>query len=393
MTAPKTHPSIVLPSPFAPPTLLQTPTHAPNPNEALIKVTWTCSTPLDLHRAAGNFAIPSFPFHLGTAFAGTIVTLWLSPSLSSSSGLNINHELHETLKEGDRVFGFVSDGNPREAGFQTYVTVPVHKISKLPQGIVGWGLREAVTVPANLVTAFHCLSADLGIRLPWPKPRGFKGGEGKKVLVWGGGSSVGLYVIQVLKYWGYDHVIAVASGKHHGELRRLGARVCFDYRSSGVVGEIGRYLDREGGQGAGPRIPYFVDCIGSRDGTLKPLSKIAERGSKVAVMLPVIEVPAAEGRRPVFAADEKHVEGVVWQEGVEVMGVRTLNYEENGFYRDKLQPEIIPALLAQGAIKPNRTRIVEGATLLERAQNALQLLRDQVPSGERLVWKVSEDEQ
>ncbi|KAK0671416.1 chaperonin 10-like protein [Cercophora samala] len=391
MTTPKTHPSIALPSPFAAPILLQTPTHPPNPNEALIKVTWTCSTPLDLHRSAGNLAIPSYPFILGTAFAGTITTLWLSPSLSSSPGLNINKELHETLKEGDRVFGFVSDGNPREAGFQEYVTVPVHKISKLPQN-VDWGLREAVTVPTNLVTAFHCLTADLGLQLPWPKPRGFRPPqEGKRVLVWGGGSSVGLYVVQVLKHWGYDHVVAVASGKHHEELRRLGARVCFDYRNPGVVGEIGRYLDREGG--AGPRIPYFVDCIGSRDGTLKPLSEIAERGSKVAVMLPVIEVNAAEGRRPVFAADVKNVEGVVWQEGVEVRGVRTLDYEQNPFYRDKLQPEIIPALLAQGVIQPNKARVVEGATLLERAQNALQLLRDQAPSGERLVWRVSEDEQ
>ncbi|KAK4199571.1 chaperonin 10-like protein [Triangularia verruculosa] len=390
VASPKTHPSIVLPAPSSPPVLLQAATHTPNPNEALIKVTWTCSTPLDLHRSDGNLAISSFPFHLGTAFAGTVISLWLRPTRWPTTSLN-----DQPLKEGDKVFGFVSDGNEREAGFQEYVTVPVHKVSKLPAN-VPYGLKEAVTIPTNLVTAFHALTADLGLRLPWPKPKSFRGGD-KRVLIWGGASSVGLYTIQVLKYWGYTNVIAVASGKHHEELRRLGARVCFDYRNSRVLEEIERYLDKEdgsrqGGPIVGARIPYFVDCIGSRDGTLRPLSEIAERGSKVAVMLPVINVHAAEGRRPVFAADEHNVEGVVWRDGVEVKGVRTLNYEENMFFREKLQPVIIPALLAQGAIQPNRARVVEGATLLERAHNALQLLREQSPSGERLVWRVSEDE-
>jgi hypothetical protein len=34
-------------------------------------------------------------------------------------------------------------------------------------------------------------------------------------------------------------------------------------------------------------------------------------------------------------------------------------------------------------------RVVEGATVLERAQNALDLLRERAVSGERLVWRVS----
>lgn len=34
--------------------------------------------------------------------------------------------------------------------------------------------------------------------------------------------------------------------------------------------------------------------------------------------------------------------------------------------------------------------IVEGKTLLERAENALDLLKRKVPSAERLVWRVSE---
>jgi hypothetical protein len=50
----------------------------------------------------------------------------------------------------------------------------------------------------------------------------------------------------------------------------------------------------------------------------------------------------------------------------------------------------MPAMLKNGAVKPNRIKLVEGKTLLERAENALDLLRQKVPSAERLVWRVSE---
>jgi hypothetical protein len=50
----------------------------------------------------------------------------------------------------------------------------------------------------------------------------------------------------------------------------------------------------------------------------------------------------------------------------------------------------VPALLEQGVVEPNKLRVVEGKTLLERAQRALDLLREQAVSGERLVWRVAE---
>lgn len=63
---------------------------------------------------------------------------------------------------------------------------------------------------------------------------------------------------------------------------------------------------------------------------------------------------------------------------------------QNTFLRDRLQPEIMPALLAAGVVEPNKQRVVEGATMVERAQNALALLRNKAVSGERLVWRVAE---
>jgi hypothetical protein len=62
---------------------------------------------------------------------------------------------------------------------------------------------------------------------------------------------------------------------------------------------------------------------------------------------------------------------------------------KNEFFKEHLQSTIIPQLLAESVIKPNKQKIVEGETLLERAQNALNMLRKEV-SAERLVWRVSD---
>lgn len=51
----------------------------------------------------------------------------------------------------------------------------------------------------------------------------------------------------------------------------------------------------------------------------------------------------------------------------------------------------MPTMLRDGTIQPNRYRVIEGNTLLDRAENALDALRSGTVSGERLVWCVSED--
>jgi len=61
-------------------------------------------------------------------------------------------------------------------------------------------------------------------------------------------------------------------------------------------------------------------------------------------------------------------------------------------FKYHMQPDIMPGLLGQGVVKPNKLRLVEGKTVLERAQHALDLLREKSPSGEKLVWRVADEE-
>ena len=63
---------------------------------------------------------------------------------------------------------------------------------------------------------------------------------------------------------------------------------------------------------------------------------------------------------------------------------------QNEFFKYHLQPDIMPTMLKERFVEPQKQKIVEGATLLERAQKAMDMLRCKEASMERLVWRVSD---
>lgn len=383
---PPKHPAVVIVTPRAPLAIHQLDTVAPAAGEVLVRVQWTASTPLNLHNADGGLLIQP-PHVMSACFAGTVVQVG-EPGADTAASASVPQ-----LEVGDAVFGFAYEAQ-HQRPMQEYITVPAWLCGKVPEGVP---LSAAATVPSNFVTAVHTITKDLGLALPWPIVTSEEEKEGKgsavvgdkkeqqkdaPVLVWGAASSVGQYAVQVLRAWGYGNVLAVASARHHEALLGLGARACFDYREEGVVERI---LEREA------RIPYIIDCIGSAEGSLAPVSRIAGSGARVAVMLPVITTHASATRAPEYEMDVGKVLVGQWREGVEVRGVRTHFYAQDEFLKWHLQPEIMPEMLARGLIQPNKQRVVEGETLLERAEKALSLLRDQAVSGEKLVWRVAEE--
>ncbi|KAG9255167.1 chaperonin 10-like protein [Emericellopsis atlantica] len=366
---PSTQSAVAAPARRARLTLTTVPVHTPTAGEVVIRVEWCASSPLDLHMADGGLVVSSWPFVVGTGgVAGTVVA---TASEGDLKGLRV----------GDSVISFAW-GSDKMANTQQYVTVPAYLVSRIPEGI---SKPAASTVSVNLVTVFHTVTKDLGLDLPWPIPSGWtpKAADAA-ILIWGASSSVGMYALQVLRHWGYRNLIAVSSGRHHDNLRSLGATVCFDYTKPGVEAAIVKHIGAAG-------VPYIIDCIGSVEGTLRPLSKIAHNGTRVAIMLPMIIRDATEEEEPLYESNPANVLPGEWAEGVILRGVRTHFYLENEFFKDTLQSEIVPSLLAQGIVKPNNYRLVEGASLLERAQKALDLLRQRAASGERLVWRVAEE--
>ena len=141
-------------------------------------------------------------------------------------------------------------------------------------------------------------------------------------MIWGGSSSVGQYAIQVLAYYGYRNIISTASPKHHETIRSLGASAVYDYRTPTVVSDILNASPQSiGGE---PTIPLILDCIGSLKGSLESIVKLAQNGSKVAVLLPVIVRDSTEEITPEYAMDVQAA--ATWAEGVDALGVRTHFY-------------------------------------------------------------------
>ncbi|KAH6614318.1 chaperonin 10-like protein [Boeremia exigua] len=344
--------------------LIQVPTVKPTGNKVRVRNEWTASTPLDLHQNDGGLLV-THPQVLGDGTGGTVVEV----------GPDVNH-----LKVGDKVFGFTWRSR-EERGQQQYVTVEEWFLGKVPDGFT---LAEAVTLPNNFVTVFHAVTADLGIELPWPKSDGYMPKNADSpILIWGGSSSVGQFAIQILRYYGYTNVLATASRKHHEKLRSLGARTLFDYNDQSVAASLLQAIGDTG-------IPLILDCIGSKHGSVTPISQVAKNGAKVAVLLPIIVRDSTETESPIYEMDVEKVAD--WQAGVDARGVRTHFYPNNEFFKHHLQPDIMPAMLEQRIVEPQRQKIVEGPTLLARAQAAMDMLRRKEASMERLVWRVNDIE-
>ncbi|KAF6809573.1 zinc-binding dehydrogenase [Colletotrichum sojae] len=368
---PAIHLAVAVKAPREPLILIDAPTYPPEAGEVIVKVEWTSSTPYHLHQADGGLLIDMFPRILGDTFAGTVLLVGPGP-----------HHVKD-IAVGDKVLGysFRDDKGGKEKAAQTLVTVPTFLLGRMPKGLT---MKEAVTAPDNLVTVFQAAVEDLGLPLPWPIPKDWTPPEADAaILLWGGAGSVGMYAVEVFRHWGYRNLVVVASGKHHEYLKSLGATACFDYHDKHVVDKIRQHLGPKG-------VPYIIDCIGHLTGSLGPITQLAEKGNRVAVMLPVVIKDPTEIQAPVYQMTEP-AEGQ-WKEGVIVKGVRTHFYLKNQLFKDKMQCEIIPTLLEQKVIRPNPQRVVKGETLLERAQDAIVLLRNKAVSGERLVWRVCEDD-
>ena len=357
-----THAAVVTLAPRAPLELHQVPTPIPGSGEVFVRNEWTASTPLDLYQNDGHLLVTP-PQILGDGIAGTVIQL--------GNGT-------KRLKAGDKVFGFAHEGNKQKA-HQEYVCVPEHVLGVIPEG---FSMQEAVTLPNNFVTVFHALTTDLGLELPWPKGENWvPKDKDLRILIWGGSSSVGQFALQVLRWYGFAEVTATASKRNFKLVEEAGAKDVFDYINEKVIEKI-----LEAG-----KVDLVLDCIGSQSGSLTPIAKIADKGSIVAILLPVIVRDASASEAPIYAMDVE--KAVKWKDGVVVKGVRTHFWQENAFFKESMQTVFMPEMLRLGIVKPNRQRVVEGKGLLERAETATGLLRGKEVSGERAIWRVWESEE
>ncbi|KAH7915701.1 chaperonin 10-like protein [Hygrophoropsis aurantiaca] len=343
--------------------IIEVDTQKPPFGHVLVKVSHTAIIPLDTYMSDHGRVLTEsdYPMVLGFNVSGVIAEV--------GSGV-------EDLAVGDRIAAM--GVRSASKGLQEYAILSRDSCAKIPDNLT---LEEAATIPDNFITAFYTLFDGLGLPIPTfpisaPPPR-----ADTPILIYGAGATSGHYCIQLLSLAGYKNIIATASTKHHPLLRSLGAQHVVDYRDADLSDKI---LFAAGG-----KVTLAVDCISAR-GTLGRLAKVMSADSSVALLLPVKEGDSV-------AASES---GQMWMEvpadwnpfapTVKLIGVRTLLYQENEYMRDNLMQKILPYLLREKIIEPNRVRLFEHGTLKERADAALELVRSGQVSGEKPVVKVQD---
>lgn len=216
------------------------------PGEVLVRVHAVGVNPPDWYLRDGYRSLPpewqphpSFPLILGSDVSGVVEAL--APDVASFS-------------PGDEVYAMVrfpADVMEGSKAYAEYVSVPVSELARKPSGI---DHVHAAGAPMSLLTAWQFL-----IELGHDEPNPFQSHkhvppslEGKTVLVNGAGGGVGHLAVQLAK-WKGARVIAVASGKHEGLMRDLGADQFVDYTQTAadeVVRDVDLVLDSVAGPGA-----------------------------------------------------------------------------------------------------------------------------------------------
>ncbi|PPQ99523.1 hypothetical protein CVT24_005313 [Panaeolus cyanescens] len=337
---------------------IQVPTGVPGDGEVLIRVENASMIAFDTYVTDRGYMVQDWPAILGFNAAGTVEKV----------GPNV-----QNLAVGDRVttFGY---GPSKHKCMQQYTIQPQ---TTIPDTLSS---AEAATIPDNFVTAFYTLFNQLSLPLPSKFPASTAPPRADTpILVYGAGSTAGLYAIQLLHLAGYKKIIATASKKHHEYLRSLGATDTFDYSSPTLVEDIANVV---GGDG---KVTIAVDCI-TNETTLNILKDIMSSSGKLAILLPIKEGSSVtntsheERMYFEFPPDKKNP----LPEGTQLIGVRTFLYAVNDEnLKNHLMPDILPQLLRDGYIKPNRVRLLDQGTFKDRVNVGLELLRSNKISGEK----------
>ncbi|KAM0753909.1 NAD(P)-binding protein [Meredithblackwellia eburnea MCA 4105] len=355
MASIKTHHGVGVTKPFGPLETLTEPTPAgPGPRELLVKGLKLGFTPLSLWQVDFGLLVPENGILLG----GNLV----------AEVLEVGKELETEgrVKVGDKIMAFQHSTRPARPA-QERVLVSEHSFALIPPNL---SLEEAATIPDSFVTAYHSLATELGVPLPtYFPPTSPPANPELSILIWGGGSTCGVFAVQLLKASGYTNVTVTSSPSRFESLKSLGAARAYSY-SSPLPSDL--------------TFSVVLDCIGDLELTVNKIAQVGldKEDARVGILLPVRM--GGYGSTTGVDMDIK----TKFPEGVTVKGVRTHYWQSNPVLAKILQTEIMYSLFAQGIVKPTPWRAVKGATLLERCEKALDEVRKGTIRGEKLVLDI-----
>ncbi|KAI0366170.1 GroES-like protein [Pilatotrama ljubarskyi] len=191
------------------------PVPSPGPGEVLVKVISAALNPADWKIQTYGVFIEDYPYISGADGAGIVEDV--------GQGVTDKQKGDKVLFQG----WFIN----RHATFQQYCVVPAELTAKIPDNLT---FDQAASVPLGLATAvcglynhFHPDAKSVALPAPWEEDASTQA-IGKPILILGGASSVGQYVIQVAKLSGFSPIITTASSYNEDLLKSLGATHVID---------------------------------------------------------------------------------------------------------------------------------------------------------------------
>lgn len=202
----------------------------PSAGELLLDVAASSVNPVDWKIGAGHLRglfDMAPPFVPGTDFSGIIIGM-----AADVAGFAL----------GDRVFGAAHLDHA--GALAEWITMPASVVAHAPASIP---LTTAAAVPLAALTAWHALTS--------PEHAALR--PGQTVLIHGAAGGTGVFAVQFARYLG-ARVVATGSARNAELLRRLGADLVIEARSSGfgdVVGPLDVVLDLVGDDLAAQSMP------------------------------------------------------------------------------------------------------------------------------------------
>ncbi|GLB40685.1 putative alcohol dehydrogenase GroES-like domain [Lyophyllum shimeji] len=341
---PGTQKALFLESKFGQYTLRERDIPTPGRGQLLVQIRATGLNPVDWKLQKYGFFIENFPAIVGTDIAGVV------------------EEIGEGVSgyaKGDRVL-FQGQWENNKAGYQQYTIADAETTAKMPPDL---SFEEAATVTVALAAAIT------GLYLPKPHGAGFTSPfdvsnrgkySGKPIVVLGGATSVGQYVIQSAKISGFSPIITTASLKHEKFLKSLGATHVLDRQLSSAS------LKAETARITSAPIDIVYDAVSRPDTQEAGLGLLRSGGSLVVVLSPVVK--ATDGK------DVIHTAGMWTFPHSRALGVQLYS--------------ALTELLDKGLIKPNRVEVLSGG--LNGVVGGLARLEADQVSGVKLVVRPQE---
>ena len=196
-------------------------------DDVLVENLAVAINPVDYMMQDSGYFVQNWPAVLGCDLAGEVVSV--------GSGVT-------TVTKGQRVLAHplgLATGKPANSSFQKYTVVQELAVCPIPENMT---YEDAAVIPLGLSTALGGLYVDQKQPLPLPKKNPER--TGKKVLIWGGSSSVGSAAIQLAVASGFD-VVATSSEKNFEHCKKLGAKEVFDYGSKSIAEDLMAALPKE----------------------------------------------------------------------------------------------------------------------------------------------------